>query len=107
MLSRWSTTARWHDVPRLKACGLTIEDIASKLGTSRRPHLKTTENAGIDSRQVIFTDADRREMRRLHAQGLTVLQIHAAIGKATEQAVRYQLQGIGCLTKIARCAPER
>lgn len=92
-------------VPLLKACGLTIEDIAARLGTSKSPINKRLKEAGIDSRQLVFTDEDRQEMRRLHEQGRTVLQIHAAIGKATEQAVRYQLQGMGCLTKTARALP--
>ena len=92
-------------VPLLKASGLTIEDIAARLGTSRNPICKRLKDEGIDSRQVVFTDADRDVMRRLHERGLTVLQIHAALGKATEQAVRYQLQGLGCIRKTRKVLP--
>ena len=93
------------DVPRLKACGLTIVEIAAKLGTSRNPICKRLKDEGIDSRWSVFTDEDRQEMMRLHAQGMPVLKIHAAIGKATEQAVRYQLQSIGCITKTSKVLP--
>ena len=90
---------RINQVGRLKACGLTIEDIAARLGTSRNPICRRLKLDGIDSRKTVFTAEDRQEMQRLHDQGLTVLQIHAAIGKGTEQAVRWHLQRRGCLTR--------
>jgi len=97
--------SQMSDVPRLKACGLTIEDIAAKLGIGRGAVGRRLKDEGIDSRQTVFTDDDRQEMQRLHAQGLSVLKIHAVLGKATEQAVRYQMQCLGCLTKVPRVMP--
>ena len=70
-----------EEVPRLKAEGLTIAQIAERLGTSRRPIQERLKQCGVDSRVEIFTEADREEMRRLHACGLTVLEIHASLGK--------------------------
>jgi len=87
------------DAPRLRAAGLTVGAIAASFGVNRNTVGKHLRNQGIDSRRVIFTDLDRQEMQRLHGQGMTVLQVHAAIGKGTEQAVRFHLQRLGCLTK--------
>jgi hypothetical protein len=86
-------------VAKLKASGLTIKEIAAELGTSVRPIRARLEAQGIDSRQLVFTDEDREVMRHLHGQGLTVIQVHRALEKGTEQAVRYQLQKLGCLPK--------
>jgi hypothetical protein len=86
-------------VAELKASGLTIKQVAASLGTSVRPIRARLEAQGIDSRQLVFTDEDREVMRHLHAQGLTVIQVHRSLGKGTEQAVRYQLQKLGCLPK--------
>ena len=94
--------ARMALVPQLKVSGLTLKEIAEQMGTSLRPVLVRLKALGIDSRRVIFTNEDRQEMMRLHEQGLTVLQIHAAIGKGTEQAVRFHLQRLGCLKKIPK-----
>ncbi len=95
-------------VAALKASGLTIKQIASELGTSVRPIRARLEAAAIDSRQFVFSDEDRDEMLRLHDQGLTVLEIHRAVGKGTKQAIRYQLQRMGCMTKRAPSVqPER
>lgn len=93
------------DVPRLKESGLTISEIAAMLGTSRRPVRERLIAQGIDSRRVVFTEDDRQEMRRLHEEGMSVLQIHAAIGKGTEQAVRFHLNRMGCLVKVPKVMP--
>lgn len=90
------------EVPRLKASGLTIKQIAVALGTSVRPIRARLEALNIVSARVVFTEDDRQEMRRLHGLGYTVLQIHAAIGKGTEQAVRFHLQRLGCLQKTPK-----
>jgi len=87
------------EAPRLRAAGLTAGEIAASFGVNRNTVGKHLRTQGIDSRRVVFTDQDRQEMQRLHGQGLTVLQVHAAIGKGTEQAVRFHLQRMGCLTK--------
>jgi hypothetical protein len=88
-------------VAELKASGLTIKQIAAALGTSVRPIRARLEAADIDSRRLVFTDDDHQELRRLHERGMTVLQVHRELGKGTEQAVRYQLQRMGCITKRA------
>lgn len=93
---------RMGHVTALKASGLTIAEIAAQVGTSARPILERLKAQGIDSRRVVFTEDDRQEMRRLHEQGMTVLQIHNAIGKGTEQAVRFYLQSIGCIKKVSK-----
>lgn len=90
---------RMAGIPILKASGLTIQEIADLLGTSRRPVLARLKALGIKSQVIVFTQADREEMKRLHDLGATVLEIHAAVGKGTEQAVRYHLQRMGCLVK--------
>lgn len=92
----------WTRCPHLKAAGLIIEDIAAKLGTGESAICKRLKDEGIDSKRSVFTDDDRQEMQRLHAQGFTVLKIHAAIGKATEQAVRYQMQCLGWVPIIKK-----
>lgn len=96
---------RMADVPRLKAAGLTIREIAGALGTSPNPINDRLRAHGVNSRNLVYTEADRQRMRRLHESGLTVLQIHAAIGKGTEQAVRFHLQRLGCLTRNAKVKP--
>jgi len=88
------------EVPALMASGLTQEQIAVRLGTSVRPVRERLLRAGYVGKVVMFTAEDMQEMKRLHESGLSVLQIHAAIGKATQQAVRHRLQAMGCLTKI-------
>jgi predicted transcriptional regulator len=93
------------DVPRLKGTGKTIGAIAAEFGTSRRPIMDRLKANGVDSRRVVFTIDDRQEMARLHGQGLTVLQIHAAVGKGTEQAIRFHLQRLGCIQKGTRTLP--
>ncbi len=50
----------------------------------------------------MYTAEDLEQMKRLHERGKTVLEIHAAIGKGTEQAVRFRLQRLGCITKKPR-----
>ena len=92
---------RMGHVAALKQEGLTIKEIASQLGTSRRPVLERLKAAGVNSQVVVFTEEDRQVMRRLHEGGMTVLQVYAALGKGTEQAVRYHLQEMGCLKKRA------
>jgi hypothetical protein len=87
-------------VAELKSSGLTIKQVAAAIGTSLRPVRARLEAAGIDSRELVFTDDDRDAIRRLHDQGMTVLQIHRTMGKGTEQAVRYQLQRLGCIDKL-------
>nr|WP_320131698.1 hypothetical protein [uncultured Holophaga sp.] len=90
------------EVPRLKASGLTIDQIAKLMGTSRRPILECLKREGIDSRQQTFSPQDIEEMKRLAEDGMTVLQIHQAIGKGTKQAIRYHLQQMGCLGKTPK-----
>jgi len=87
------------EVPALMASGLTQEQIAVRLGTSVRPVRERLLRSGYDGKVVKFTAEDLEEMKLLHERGLTVLQIHAVIGKATEEAVRYRLQRMGCLSK--------
>jgi hypothetical protein len=60
------------------------------------------KDKGIDSRVVVFSEEDRETMRRLHGEGMSVLQIHATLGKGTEQAVRFHLQRLGLLTKKSK-----
>lgn len=96
---------RMGHVPAMKAAGLTIQQIADALGTSKRPVLDRLKQAGTDSRRVVYTQEDRHEMRRLHEQGRTVLEIHAAIRKGTEQAVRYHLQRMGCMDCTKKAQP--
>jgi len=91
--------ARMATIPALKASGMTIREIAKVMGTSLRPVRARLEAQGIQSRIGTFSDWDRDEMRRLHGQGRTVLEIHRALGKGTEQAVRYHLQRLGCVSK--------
>lgn len=86
-------------VAELKAAGLTIKQVAEALGTSIRPIRARLDAAGIDSRKLVFTDEDREEMHRLYDQGKGVAEVHRLIGKGTEQAVRYQLQRMGCINK--------
>ena len=93
---------RLGHVTELKASGLTIAEIAERMGTSLRPIQARLKAQGIDSRRVVFTEDDRQEMLRFHDQGMTVLQIHAAIGKGTEQAVRFHLQRMGCIKKASK-----
>ena len=87
------------EVPALMASGLTQEQIAMRLGTSVRPVRERLLRSGYNGKVVMFTPEDILEMKRLHESGLTARQIHAAIGKATEQAVRYRLQTMSCLCK--------
>jgi hypothetical protein len=96
---------RMGHVPAMKAAGLTIQQIAEALGTSKRPVLDRLRQAGVDSKRVVYTQEDRQEMRRLHEQGMTVLEIHAAIRKGSEQAVRYHLQRMGCIDPTKKVQP--
>lgn len=93
---------RLGHVTELKASGLTIAEIAELMGTSLRPVQERLKAQGIDSRRVVFTEEDRQEMLRLHEQGRSVIRIHAAIGKGTEQAVRFHLQRMGCIKKASK-----
>lgn len=93
------------EVPNLKASGLTIQEIADHLGVSRAPVQQRLKAAGVDSRQFVYTDEDRQAMRWMHERGMTVVQIHAAIGKGTKQAVLYQVQRIGCITRTKKVLP--
>lgn len=93
------------DLPRMQAQGLTQQAISDSLGVSRGTVGKRLRSAGIDSKQVVFVEEDRQRMKQLHEEGLSVLQIHAVLGKATEQAVRYQLQRMGCLKKRPKQLP--
>ena len=88
------------EVPALMASGLTQEQIAMRLGTSVRPVRERLLRSGYDGKVVKITPEDMHEMKRLHESGLTVLQIHTAMGIATKQAVRFRLQTMGCLTKV-------
>lgn len=96
---------RMGHVPAMKAAGLTIQQIADALGTSKRPVLDRLKQAGVDSKRVVYTQEDRHEIRRLHEQGMSVLEIHAAIRKGTEQAVRYHLQRMGCMGRTKKVQP--
>ena len=87
------------NVAAMKAAGLTLAEIATQMGTSVRPIQDRLKAMGIDSRKVVYTEEDRQEMLRLHQQGLSVIQVHAVIAKGTEQAVRFHLQGMGCIQK--------
>ena len=93
---------RMGQVTSMKLAGSTLAEIADHMGTSLRPILDRLKANGINSRRVVFTEEDRQEMKRLHEQGLTVLKIHGVIGKGTEQAVRFQLQGMGCIKKVPK-----
>jgi len=101
---------RMEQVASLKAEGRSIAEIASQVGTSVRPVMARLKAQGIDSRNLVFTEEDKERMRCLHEQGMSVLEIHAAIGKATEQAVRFHLQRMGCVkpseSKGLRAAPD-
>lgn len=94
--------ARMAQVPDLKAAGMTVQQIADAVGTSKRPVRERLQAQGIRSQKVVFTEADKEEMRRLHGEGLTVLQIHERIGKGTEQAVRFHLNRMGCVRKRSK-----
>ena len=94
-------------VTELKASGMTIKEIAALLGTSVRPVRARLEAGGVDSKRQVFTDKDLVDMRRLHESGLTVLQVHTALSKGTEQAVRYQLQKLGSLEKQMKPGQKR
>ena len=94
------------EVPALMAAGFTQEEIAERLGTSVRPVRDHLLRSGYDGKVVKFTAEDLEEMKRLHESGLTARQIHAATGKATEQAVRYRLQTMDCISKTKQ-APMR
>jgi len=87
------------NVATMKASGLTHAEIASQLGTSLRPINDRLKAQGIDSRRIVFTEDDHHEMQRLHGQGMSIAQIHRAIGKGTEQAVRHHLHRMGCTQK--------
>jgi len=89
---------RMAAVPHLKRSGMTIEKIAAQFGTSARPVLARLKAAGITKLDLYAAD-DLDQMKRLHEGGSTILEIHAAIGKGTEQAVRYRLHRMGCTTK--------
>lgn len=92
-------------VPSMKASGMTLEEIAGELGTSIRPVLSRLKAEGIVSKKAVFTAEDREEMRRLHEQGKSPRQIHKAIGRGTEQAVRFHLNRMGCRRKVSRDLP--
>lgn len=92
---------RLGQVSTLKAAGLTIKQIAECMGTSKRPVRERLQACGVHSRKVIFTEEDKEEMRRLHGEGLTILQMHQRIGKGTEQAVRFHLVQMGCVQRRA------
>ena len=93
------------NVAAMKAAGSTLAEIAAHMGTSLRPINDRLKAQGIDSRRLVFTEDDHREMQRLHGLGMTVLQIHSAIGKGTEQAVRHHLNRMGCTSKSKRSLP--
>ena len=96
---------RMGHVAAMKEGGMTIAEIATHMGTSRRPIQERLKAAGVNSKVVVFTDDDRQEIKRLHAGGLSVLQIHAVLGKGTEQAVRFHLQRMGCIPPPQRDSP--
>ena len=85
-------------IPHLKRSGMTVEKIAAQFGTSVRPVLARLKAAGI-SKADLYTADDLDHMKRLHDGGSTIPDIHAAIGKGTEQAVRYRLHQMGCTSK--------
>ena len=89
---------RMGEIPQLHRDGLTIEEIAAMVGTSLRPVLARLKAAGM-TKTDLFTTADLDQMKQLHDGGSTILEIHASIGKGTEQAVRYRLQRLGCIVK--------
>jgi len=91
-----------QEVPRLKASGMTITEIAGLLGTSRRPIQECLKREGVDGRRTVFTPQDLEEMRRLHEAGMTVLEIHAAIGKGAEQGVRWHMQKMELLKRVPK-----
>jgi DNA-binding CsgD family transcriptional regulator len=93
---------RIASIPEMKAAGMSIGEIAEAIGTSRSPVNRHLKDKGIDSRVVVFSEEDRETMRRLHGEGMSVLQIHATLGKGTEQAVRFHLQRLGLLTKKSK-----
>jgi hypothetical protein len=88
-------------VPNLKRAGLTVTEIAEICGTSLRPVLARLKAAGMTF-EPLYTPADLEQMKQLHEEGRTVREIHAAIGKGTEQAVRHRLLRLGCITKKTR-----
>jgi len=92
---------RLGQVSTMKAAGLTIKQIAECMGTSKRPVQARLQACGVHSKKVVFTEEDKKEMRRLDGEGLTVLQIHQRMGKGTEQAVRFHLVRMGCVQRRA------
>ena len=82
----------------MKEAGMTIEAIAAKVGTSARPVLARLKAAGMTKVDMYSAD-DLDQMKRMHEGGSSIPEIHAAIGKGTEQAVRYRLHTMGCTTK--------
>lgn len=90
---------RMGQVAVLKLQGLTVGQIADRMGTSQRPVRERLQAQGIDCRRVVFDECDRARILRLHRDGLSVLEIHARFGKGTEQAVRYHLHKMGALKK--------
>ena len=90
------------NVVAMKEAGATLAEIAAHMGTSLRPINDRLKAQGIDSRRIVFTEEDHQEMQRLHGQGLSIAQVHAAIGKGTEQAVRHHLKRMGCIKKTKR-----